>query len=59
MINITNTEELIMMAILNQDLYGLQIAKGIEEVSNGRASRFGMQSRSGLLCAGIILVCKT
>ena len=35
MINITNTEELIMMAILNQDLYGLQIAKGIEEVSNG------------------------
>ena len=32
---LTSTEELIMTAILNQDLYGLQIAKAIEEVSNG------------------------
>ena len=33
---LTSTEELIMTAILNQDLYGLQIVKAIEEVSNGK-----------------------
>lgn len=34
--NLTSTEELILTAILNQDLYGLQIVKAIEEVSNGK-----------------------
>lgn len=34
--NLTSTEELIMTSILNQDLYGLQIVKAIEEVSNGK-----------------------
>ena len=33
---LTSTEELILTAILNQDLYGLQIVKAIEEVSNGK-----------------------
>ena len=33
--NISNLEELIMRALLNHELYGLQIAKAIEEVSNG------------------------
>lgn len=32
---IVNFEELIMMALSNRELYGLQIAKAIEEVSNG------------------------
>lgn len=33
--DISNLEELIMTALLNHELYGLQIAKAIEEVSNG------------------------
>ncbi len=32
---LTSTEELIMTAISKQDLYGLQIAKAIKEVSGG------------------------
>lgn len=32
---ITNIDELIMTALLNRQLYGLQISKAIEEVSNG------------------------
>lgn len=33
--DITSLEELIMTALLNRELYGLMIAKAIEEVSNG------------------------
>lgn len=33
--DISNLEELIMTALLNHELYGLQIARAIEEVSNG------------------------
>ncbi len=33
--DISSLEELIMTALLNHELYGLQIAKAIEEVSNG------------------------
>ena len=33
--DITKIEEWVLTALLNHDLYGLQIAKAIEEVSNG------------------------